>query len=189
MPTPTQDITDEEILVLLDNSSTYERGFKLLMAKYQERLYKHIRRMVWEHADANDVIQNTFIKVFKGIQNYKKQSKLYTWLYRIATNEAITFLNKKKRKSAISLDDGENHVAGQLRTDVYFDGDEIQKKLLKAIDTLPEKQRIVFNLRYYDEMSYKDMSSVLETSIGALKASYHHAVKKIEGFLVASGNA
>jgi len=189
LPIPTQDITDEEILVLLDKSSTYERGFKLLMSKYQERLYKHIRRMVWGHDDTNDVIQNTFIKVFKGIQNYQQQSKLYTWLYRIATNEAITFLNKKQRKSAISLDDGENHIANQLKTDAYFDGDEIQIKLLKAIDTLPEKQRIVFNLRYFEEMSYNDMSSVLETSVGALKASYHHAVKKVEGYLVGSGNA
>lgn len=189
MPAPIQDITDEEILFLLDKSSTYERGFKLLMDKYQERLYKHIRRMVWEHNDANDVIQNTFIKVFKGIQNYQQQSKLYTWLYRIATNESITFLNKKKRKSAISLDDTENHIAGQLKTDAYFDGDEIQRKLSKAINTLPQKQRTVFNLRYFEEMSYNDMSSVLGTSVGALKASYHHAVKKVEGFLVASGNA
>ena len=160
-----------------------EQGFKLLMQKYQERLYWHVRRMVYEHDDANDVIQNTFIKVYRSIHKFEGKSKLYTWLYRIATNESITFLNKKNRKSTASLDNEDYNLENQLKADDYFDGDEIQQKLNAALSTLPEKQRAVFNLRYYDEMTYAEMSEVLGTSVGALKASYHHAVKKIESYL------
>jgi len=136
--------------------------------------------LVLEHEDANDVIQNTFIKVFKGIQKFKGDSQLYTWIYRIATNEAITFLNKKRKKTTESIDNDEHHIANQLKADVYFDGDEAQIRLQQALVGLPDKQRMVFNLRYFEEMSYKDISDTLGTSVGALKASYHHAVKKIE---------
>ncbi|MCB9037227.1 MAG: sigma-70 family RNA polymerase sigma factor [Lewinellaceae bacterium] len=155
------------------------------MEKYQERLYWHIRRMVYDHEDANDVIQDCFLKVYRNIHNFEKKSKLYTWLYRIATNEAITFLKKKQRRSAAPIDDGENNLANGLRADAYFDADEAQARLQRALEALPEKQRLVFNMRYFEELSYKDISEVLDTSVGALKASYHHAVKKIEAFFKA----
>jgi len=173
-------ISDEEILSLLKTGQNVEKGFKLLMLKYQERLYWQIRRLVLEHDDANDVIQNTFIKVFKSIQKFKGDAQLYTWLYRIATNEAITFLKKKQRKVTTSIDSEELNISNQLKADAYFDGDEAQIRLQEALVGLPEKQRLVFNMRYYEEMSYQSISDVLGTSIGALKASYHHAVKKIE---------
>jgi RNA polymerase sigma-70 factor (ECF subfamily) len=160
-----------------------EQGFRWLVLKYQDRLYGHIRRMVNEHDDANDVIQNTFIKVFKNIKKFEGNAQLYTWLYRIATNETITFLNKKKRKATTSIDDGDLNMANQLTADSYFDEKKAQSKLEGAIKLLPEKQKLVFNMRYFDEMSYKEISNILETSVGGLKASYHHAVKKIEHFL------
>ncbi len=177
------DMTDEQILSLLQNEASYEKGFRTLMEKYQERLYWHIRKMVYEHDDANDVIQNTFIKVYRSIARFEGKSKLYTWLYRIATNESITFLNKKKKKATSSIDDEESNLGNRLKADEYFDGDEIQIQLQLALEKLPEKQRIVFNMRYFDEVSYADMSEILETSVGALKASYHHASKKIESYL------
>ena len=178
-----EDRTDDKILSLLQDKASYERGFRLLMETYQERLYWHIRKMVYEHEDANDVIQNTFVKVYRSIERFEGKSKLYTWLYRIATNEAITFLNKKKKKATDSIDDKDINLSNRLKADEYFDGDEIQLQLQLALDELPEKQRMVFNMRYFDEMSYADMSEILETSVGALKASYHHAVKKIESHL------
>lgn len=153
------------------------------MEKYQQPLYWQVRRLVYDHEDANDVVQNCFIKIFRSIHTFEGKSKLYTWLYRIATNEAITFLNKKKQKFATSIDQDENSLSNRLRADAYFDGDEAQLKLLEAVERLPEKQRIVFNLRYFDEMSYADMSEMLKTSEGALKASFHHAVKKIENYV------
>lgn len=183
LQTSANDITDDQILSLCHEKTKIEQGFKLLMLAYQERLYWHIRRMVFEHEDANDVIQNTFIKVYKSIHKFEGKSKLYTWLYRIATNEAITFLNKKKKKSTASLDNEEYNLGNQLKADEYFDGDEIQRKLYEALDQLPEKQKAVFNLRYFEEMSYAEMSEILGTSVGGLKASYHHAVKKIEIYL------
>lgn len=168
---------------MLSNAATHERGFRVLMQTYQEPLYRHVRRLVYDHDDANDVIQNTFVKVFRNIERFEGKSKLFTWLYRIATNEAITFLNNRNRKETMTIDDPNNaHLANQLRADTFFDGDEIQLKLVQAIATLPDKQRAVFNLRYYEEMPYEEMSAVLETSVGALKASYHHAAKKIEAF-------
>ena len=136
-----------------------------------------------EHEDANDVIQNVFVKVYRSIGNFEGKSKLYTWLYRIATNEAITFLNKKKRRQTSSIDEEETDLANRLEADHYFDGNAAQLRLQQALVTLPTKQRLVFNMRYFDEMSYKDISSSLNTSVGALKASYHHAVKKVEAFL------
>ena len=175
--------SDDQILHLLQNEKNLEQGFRLLMVHYQERLYAHIRRMVNGHEDANDVLQNTFIKVFRNIEKFEGNSKLYTWLYRIATNETITFLNKKKRKSTTSIDDEELDMANRLSAETYFDGDSAQKSLQQALELLPEKQRLVFNMRYYDEMSYQAISDVLETSVGALKASYHHAVKKIEQYI------
>lgn len=180
---PAKDISDEALLSLLQQPQGLEKGFRLLMNKYQERLYWHIRRLVVEHEDANDVVQNCFIKAYRGISKFEGKSKLYTWLYRIATNEAITFLKKKNRKATASIDDEELSLANQLEADVYFDGDQAQIRLQQALQTLPEKQRAVFNLRYFEEMSYKEMASVLETSVGALKASYHHAVKKVEHYL------
>lgn len=138
--------------------------------------------MVTDHEDANDVLQNTFVKVFRYIAQFEGKSSLYTWLYRIATNEAISFLNQQKRKQSTSLEDGDGLLAQQLRADSYFDGDQAQVRLQQALRLLPEKQRAVFNLRYFEEMSYQDMSEVLETSVGALKASFHHAVKKIEHY-------
>jgi RNA polymerase sigma-70 factor, ECF subfamily len=175
-----KEINDENIIALMQDSATLERGFAMLMDKYQEPIYWLVRRMLNDHDDANDVTQNTFIKVFRGFSNFKGDSKLYTWLYRIATNEAITFINKKNKKSISSIDDLPN--VENLSADSYFDADETQVLLKNAIAQLPEKQRIVFNLRYYDEMPYEEMSSNLGTSVGALKASFHHAVKKIESF-------
>lgn len=183
METPLTNISDDHILGLLNQSNTFEKGFRMLMQKYQEKLYWHIRRMVMDHDDANDVIQNCFIKVYKSIHRFERKSKLYTWLYRIATNEAITHLNKQKKKATASIDDEESGISHRLEADAYFDGDEAQRQLQKALNTLPDKQRLVFNLRYFDEMSYKEMAEVLDTSVGALKASYHHAVKKIEQYL------
>lgn len=154
----------------------------MLMEHYQERLYWHIRRMVLDHDDANDVLQNCLIKVYRSIGAFEGKSKLYTWLYRIATNEAITFLGQKRRRSADSIEGGEGVVTGQLRADPYFNGEEIQLRLQEALHRLPDKQRLVFNLRYFEEMPYQEMAELLQTSVGALKASYHHAVKKIEHY-------
>ena len=180
-----EQISDKEILELLEHTTQYEKGFRALMRKYQEPIYWHIRRMVENHEDTNDIVQNTFIKVYKGIKNFKQNSKLYTWLYRIATNETITFINKKKKQKSTSIDD-ENGIENRLMADNYSDSDEILKHLKRAIQTLPDRQKLVFNMRYYDEMSYQQISEVLETSVGSLKASYHHAVKKIEHYFVAN---
>lgn len=173
---------DENILALLLNAHTAERGFRLLMETYQEQLYWMVRRLVGDHDDANDVLQNCFIKVYRSIHTFEGKSKLYTWLYRIATNEAITFLNQKSRKATTSIDNGELPVVHTLQADASVNGDELQVQLQKALAELPEKQRIVFNMRYFDEMPYEEMSEILDTSVGALKASYHHAVKKIENY-------
>ena len=158
------------------------------MQQYQERLYWHIRKMVVEHEDANDVIQNTLIKVFRSIHKFEGKSALYTWLYRIATNEAITFLNSRKKKATADLDDEEYNLGNRLEADEYFDGDEVQVQLQVAMKKLPEKQRLVFHLRYFEELPYQEISEVLETSVGALKASYHHAVKKIEAHFLEVGS-
>ncbi len=176
-------VSDAEILALWDDESTREKAFRMLIETYQEKIYWHIRRMVHFHDDADDVVQNTFIKVWKNLDKFKRESKLYTWMYRIATNESLTFLQQKKRKGTVALETDDYDLGAELTADVYFEGDEIQVKLQKAIDSLPEKQKVVFNLRYYEEMKYDEMSEVLDTSVGALKASYHHAVKKIEKFL------
>jgi len=180
--TTVTEISDEEILDLLQVKQQSERGFRLLMDKYQERLYWHIRRMVVSHEDANDVLQNTLIKAYRGIVNFQGNSKLFTWLYRIGTNESITFLNNKKRKATETMD-ADNGIASQLVADSFFDGNEAQVLLQRALEQLPAKQKAVFSMRYYDELSYQTISDIVGTSVGGLKASYHHAVKKIEAFI------
>ncbi len=156
------------------------KGFRLIVETYSSRLYWHIRRLVLLHEDADDALQNTFINAWRGIKEFKNNSSLYTWLYAIATNEALTIINKRKKTSTESLDDLESYFAASIEGSTWFDGDEAQVKLQNAVLLLPEKQRIVFNLKYFDDLSYEEMSRILDTSVGALKASYHHAVKKIE---------
>ena len=174
--------SDDKLLALFKEENP-NYAFNLIVQKYQERLYWHIRRMVISHEDADDVLQNTLVKAWKGLERFKAESQLYTWLYRIATNETITFLNKKKKRFFIPIVDVENELSNSLESDEFFTGDEIQLKLQKAILTLPEKQRLVFNMKYYEEMKYEEMSKILDTSVGSLKASYHYAVKKIEKHL------
>jgi RNA polymerase sigma factor (sigma-70 family) len=175
---------DMELLQAFRQPATKEAAFTAIVKKYQERIYWHIRRLVVDHDDANDVVQNTFIKVWKGLENFREDAQLYTWLYRIGTNESLTFLEQQKRKSAVSLSDVESGLSNQLKAEKGFDANKLEWKLQLAIQQLPDKQRVVFSLRYYDEMPYEEMSRVLETSEGALKASYHHAVKKIEDFIL-----
>jgi RNA polymerase sigma factor (sigma-70 family) len=176
--------TDTELLIQFRDPVTKEKAFTSIVKKYQEKLYWHVRRMVVEHEDANDVLQNVFIRVWNGLENFREDSQLYTWLYRIATNECLTFLEQQKKKSAISLSDVESGLSNKIKADKDFDANKLEWKLQLAIQQLPEKQRIVFTLRYYDEMPYEEMSRVLDTSEGALKASYHHAAKKIEDYIV-----
>lgn len=177
-------LDDKELLYLFKQPSSKEKAFTALMKKYQERIYWHIRRLVVDHDDANDVVQNMFIKVWKGLENFREDSQLYTWLYRIATNESLTFLEQQKKRSAVSMNDVEEGLSEKVKADSHFDANKLEWKLQLAIQQLPEKQRVVFNLRYYEEMPYEEMSKVLDTSEGALKASYHHAVKKIEEFII-----
>ena len=178
-----QEYSDKELLVMFREESSKNFAFNLIIKKYQKKLYSIIRRMLIDHDDTDDVLQNTFIKMWHHLDNFKEDSQLYTWLYRIATNESITFLNKKRKRFLIPIVDVEHKLAKSLESDPHFSGDAIQLKLQKAILKLPEKQRIVFNMKYYEELKYEEMSEILETSVGALKASYHHAVKKIEQFL------
>jgi RNA polymerase sigma factor (sigma-70 family) len=177
-------LEDKVILGLFRDEKTRNTALTHLIAKYQQRLYWHIRKIVISHDDSDDVLQNTFIKVWKGLENFKEESQLYTWIYRIATNESLTLLRQKQKKNTTSIHPIEYELSKNLESDNYFSGDEIQLKLQQAILTLPEKQRIVFNMRYYDETPYEEMSEILETSVGALKASYHIAAKKIEEILV-----
>jgi RNA polymerase sigma factor (sigma-70 family) len=176
--------TDTELLIQFREPATKEKAFTTIIKKYQEKLYWHVRRMVVEHEDANDVLQNVFIRVWNGLENFREDSQLYTWLYRIATNECLTFLDQQKRKSTVPLGDVESGLSNKIKADSNFDANKLEWKLQLAIQQLPEKQRAVFSLRYYDEMPYEEMSRVLETSEGALKASYHHAVKKIEDYIL-----
>lgn len=177
-------VDDAEILRKFQDEKTRNEAFNLLLKKYQQKLYWHIRRMVIDHDDADDLIQDTFVKVWKNLPGFRSDAQLYTWMYRIATNECITFLNKKKQKNNIPLDDVAYELADTLADSNYFNGDQAQMKLQQAILTLPEKQRLVFNMKYYEDMKYEEMSEVLGTSVGALKASFHLAVKKIESFLL-----
>ncbi|MBT8185949.1 MAG: RNA polymerase sigma factor [Eudoraea sp.] len=176
-------IAEETLVQQLKEKDSQSRAFEVLINTYKERLYWHIRRIVLDHDDADDVLQNTFIKVFRNIDGFKGDSKLYSWMYRIGTNEALSFLKAKTRKLGVSNDELQQRLADNLQADVYFEGDEIQLKLQKAIALLPEKQKLVFNMKYFDELKYEEISDILETSVGGLKASYHLAVKKIESFL------
>jgi len=173
-------ITDKEIVKKLKSTSDKEAVFSLLVKKYQERLYWHIRRMVISHDDTDDILQNTFLKIWKGLDNFRGDASLYTWLYRIATNETLTFLKSKEKRKALSMNDEENPIENRLKSDDGFNGSELQTKLQKFILMLPDKQRIVFNMKYFEEMKYEEIAAITGTSVGALKASYHHAVSKIK---------
>ena len=175
--------TDEDIIDKIKDNKTVDYGFNLLMEKYQEKVYWVIRRMVIDHESSDDIAQETFVKVWKNLDKFKGESKLYTWIYRIATNEALTHLRKKKRRFFLSIGDIENELMSTLEADTYYSGDEIQLKLQKAILTLPEKQRLVFNMKYFEELKFREIAEVLEVTVGSLKAQYHHAVKKIEKYL------
>jgi RNA polymerase sigma-70 factor (ECF subfamily) len=173
---------DQALLSAFKVPATKEQAFTGILKKYSERLYWHIRRMVISHDDAHDVLQNVSIKMWRALDGFREEANLYTWLYRIATNESLSFLESQKRRTALSLTDNEDYLGNKLIAEKGFDIRKVEWKLQQAIQSLPEKQRIVFNLRYYDEMPYEEMSGVLDTSVGALKASYHHAVKKVEAF-------
>ncbi|MBN2482078.1 MAG: RNA polymerase sigma factor [Bacteroidales bacterium] len=176
--------SDQELVGLFSEPEKREYAFNLIVLKFQERLYWHIRKILIDHDDTDDILQNTFVKVWNGLENFRLDSGLYTWLYRIATNEALSFLNQKKRRLALSLATLEKKLSDSLDADEYFNGDELQIKLQKALLTLPDKQRIVFNMKYFDEMKYEEIAEILGTSVGALKASFHHAVKKIEKYIL-----
>ncbi len=178
-----QEYSDHELTELFHKNGGKENAFNLIIEKYKERAYWHVRRMVLSHEDADDILQEVFIIVWKKLEDFRGDSSLYTWIYRIATNECLSFLNKKKVRNLIPSGEKANFIFNSLEADVYFNGDEAQKKLQTAIALLPEKQKLVFNLKYYDDMKYKEISVITGTSIGALKASYHHAVKKIEQFI------
>jgi len=180
-------ISDIELLELVKNPVTRDQGFRALIENYQERVYGIIRKMVIIHEDADDVLQNTFIKAFKNINKFKGDSSLFTWLYRIATNESLNFLKKKKRHFFFPIEDHEKAMEEHLDHSSHISGDEIQKTLQRLILKLPEKQRLVFNLKYFEDLSYEEMSVITDTSIGALKASYHHAIKKIENSIKLNG--
>lgn len=167
----------------LQNAQTKEQAFRKLVATYKERLYWHIRKIVVSHDDADDVLQNTFIKIFRGIDNFKQESQLFSWMYRIATNESITFLKKRAKERNVDISEINQELVTSLNSDEWFSGDEIQLILQKALSTLPEKQKLVFNMRYFDNMKYDDISKILDTSVGGLKASYFHAVRKIEDYI------
>ena len=174
---------EKEFITALLNPKTQNVAFQNLLQKFQKPLYYHIRNIVLNHDDADDVLQNTFIKVFQNLNKFKGESKLYSWIYRIATNESITFLNSKAKKNNTTSQEIQSKIIDNLQADVYFEGDEIQLKLQKAITILPEKQQLVFKMKYFEELKYEQISDVLGTSVGALKASYHIATKKIEDFL------
>lgn len=174
---------EKDFIQELLNPKTQNAAFQKLLRDYQRPLYNHIRNIVLNHDDADDVLQNTFIKVFKYLKDFKGDSKLFSWMYRIATNEAITFINQKARRNGTTSEALQTKAIDNLKADVYFDGNEIQIKLQKAVANLPEKQQLVFKMKYFEELKYEDMSEILGTSVGALKASYHHAVRKIEDFM------
>ena len=176
-------IDETQLVAQLKSDTHKEQAFKALITLYKERLYWHIRHIVKSHDDTDDVLQNTFLKIFKNIQSFKGDSKLFSWMYRIATNEAITFINQNAKRLQTTSEEAQTLAINKLSADVYFEGDDIQLKLQKAIAILPEKQQLVFNMKYFQELKYSEMSEILETSEGALKASYHLAVKKIEAYL------
>ena len=177
-------MTDETVLIeQLINVQTKEKAFRELISLYKERLYWHVRKIVISHDDTDDVLQNTFIKIYKNISKFNQESKLFSWMYRIATNEAITFINKRNKERNIDISEVQEQIVSTLESDIYFSGEEIQEILQKAIASLPQKQQLVFNMKYFDNMKYTQISEILGTSVGALKASYFHAVKKIESYI------
>ena len=177
-------MTDETVLIeQLINVQTREKAFRELISLYKERLYWHVRKIVISHDDTDDVLQNTFIKIYKNIGKFKQESKLFSWMYRIATNEAITFINKRNKERKVDISEVQEHLVSTLENDIYFSGEEIQEILQKAIASLPQKQQLVFNMKYFDNIKYTQISEILGTSVGALKASYFHAVKKIESYI------
>ncbi|GBL35263.1 ECF RNA polymerase sigma-E factor [Filimonas sp.] len=178
------ELNDEELFELFIQEETKEKAFTLIVKKYQERLYWHIRRFIVHHEDTNDILQNVFIKAWKGLHNFRQDAGLYTWLYRIGTNESLTYIANQKKKRSLSVSDHENGLSNRVKAEKGFDYNKLEWKLQLAIQSLPDKQKAVFTLRYYDEMPYEKMSEVLETSVGSLKASYHHASKKVEEFLL-----
>ena len=177
-------MTDETVLIeQLINVQTREKAFRELISLYKERLYWHVRKIVISHDDTDDVLQNTFIKIYKNISKFNQESKLFSWMYRIATNEAITFINKRNKERKVDISEVQEQIVSTLESDIYFSGEEIQEILQKAIASLPQKQQLVFNMKYFDNMKYTQISEILGTSVGALKASYFHAVKKIESYI------
>ncbi len=177
-------ISDKDIINLIQNKSSKEKGFALLLDQYQERLYWNIRRIVISHEDTNDVLQNTYVKIWKGLDNFRADSSLFTWLYRISVNESLQHIKQNKKHKILLWDnDDSNTLLSKLESDIFFDGDKIEKELQKAIIRLPKKQRLVFNMKYYEHLKYDQISEILGTSVGALKASYHLAVKKITKFI------
>jgi RNA polymerase sigma factor (sigma-70 family) len=176
-------LEEKDLLAKVRNPETRSYGFNLLVREYQQRVYWHVRKMVIDHDDADDLTQEVFIKVHKAIDQFREDAQLFTWIYRIATNECLGFLAKKRKRFFLPIEDISEQLASKIDSSNHLSGDDIQKKLQKAILKLPDKQRLVFNMKYYDEMPYEQISEITDTSIGALKASYHHAVKKIEEFL------
>lgn len=176
---------EKEFIKKLLDPKTQNHAFEQLLHDYQRPLYNHVRNIVLNHDDTDDVLQNTFVKVFQYLKSFKGDSKLFSWMYRIATNEALTFLKQKAKKNGISSETLQSKAIENLKADIYFDGNEIQIKLQKAIAALPQKQQLVFKMKYFEELKYEEISDILGTTVGALKASYHHAVKKIEAFVTA----
>lgn len=176
-------IDDNANIEKLRNPETRNEAFDSIVKKYSKQIYYHIRRMVIDHDDANDLVQDTFLKAYTNIDKFRFDSAIYTWIYKIATNTCLNFLNRQKRQFTFSAISYEDSLADKLESSSYFDGDELQKKLQKSILKLPEKQRLVFNMKYYDDLKYEEISEILKTSVGGLKASYHHAVTKIEKYI------
>jgi RNA polymerase sigma-70 factor (ECF subfamily) len=176
-------LEDKELLEKIRNPSHKEQGFTFLVKKYQQRIYWHIRKMVIDHDDTDDILQEVFIKVWKNIDKFREDSSLYTWIYKIATHECLNFLSRQKQRSMYSISDAGTELNNKLDHSSYIDGKEIQMKLQKALLKLPDKQRLVFNMKYFDDMKYEEIAEITETSVGGLKASYHLAVKKIEEYL------
>ena len=174
------EISDEDIVRMFHSGNGEEKAFRLLVGKYSERLYWHIRKIVIGHEDSDDVLQNTFIKIWKGLREFRYEAKLFTWMYRVVTNEAINFLSEKRRKTYGNSQEITPMLENQLESDSFFCGDSIQRELQKAVLKLPERQRLVFNMKYFDDMRYEDIAEVLDVAVGTLKATYHNAVKKIE---------
>ncbi|MDO5105720.1 RNA polymerase sigma factor [Capnocytophaga sp.] len=177
---------EKELISQLQNAKTKSKAFEYLVDTYQKKLYWHIRRIVISHDDTDDILQDTFIKIFRNIDGFRAESSLFSWVYRIATNQALDFLKKRASQQNCSIEDVQYHRCANLQADAYFEGDEIQKKFQKAIACLPEKQQLVFNMKYFQEMKYDEIAEILGTSVGALKASYHHAVQKIKSYLQAN---